>query len=200
LAELAKSYRPINALPVLSKVFEKLLLPRLLEITERQKIIPNHQFGFRHRHATIEQIYTIVKKINTDMDAGTYCTAVFLEVSQAFDKVWHAGLHKIKNCFPLDLYAIIKSYLLQRIFKVKFGEVEKWQLKDINSGVPSVLGPVLSAIYRISFSYPGYHNRNLYRRYSYPDGSQRPYRSIPAFTKKPIPHPDMAKKMENQSQ
>jgi len=64
--ELAESYRPISLLPVLSKLFEKLLLSRLLEIIERQKIIPNHQFGFRHRHATIEQIHRIVKKINID--------------------------------------------------------------------------------------------------------------------------------------
>jgi len=78
------------------------------------------------------------------MNAGTYCTAAFLDVSQAFDKVWHAGLlHKIKSCFPANLYAIIKLYLLQRTFRVKFGEV--MQLKDINSGVPqgSVLGLVL---------------------------------------------------------
>jgi len=55
-AELAESYRPINLLPALSKLVEKLLLSRLSEIIERPKIIPNHQFGFRHRHATIEQI------------------------------------------------------------------------------------------------------------------------------------------------
>jgi len=61
-AELAESYRATNLLPVLSKLFENLLLSRLLEKTERQKIIPNHQFGFRHRYATIEQIYRIVEK------------------------------------------------------------------------------------------------------------------------------------------
>jgi len=58
-------------------------------------------------------------------------------------------LHKIKSCFPFDLYAIIKSYLLPRTFKkVKFGEVVT-QLKDIDSGVPqdSVLGPVLYVLY-----------------------------------------------------
>jgi len=99
-----------SLLPVLSKLFEKLLLSKLLEIIERQKIISNHQFGFRHRHAIIEQIHRIVKKINTDMDAGRYCMAAFLDVLQAFDKVWHASLlHKIKSCFPPDLYAIIKS-------------------------------------------------------------------------------------------
>jgi len=52
-AELVESYRPINLLPVLSKLFEKLLLSRFLEIIERKKIISNHQFGFRHRHTTL---------------------------------------------------------------------------------------------------------------------------------------------------
>jgi len=65
-AELVESYRPISLLPVLSKLFEKFLLSRLLEIIERKKVIPNHQFGFRHRYATIKQIHRIVKKINTD--------------------------------------------------------------------------------------------------------------------------------------
>jgi len=77
-AELTKSYRPIRLLPVLSKLFEKLLLPRLSVIMERQKIIPNHQFGFRHKHETIEQIHRIVKKVSIDMDAGSYYTAAFL--------------------------------------------------------------------------------------------------------------------------
>jgi len=83
------------------------------------------------------------------MDAGRYCTATFLDVSQALDKVWHAGLlHKIKSCFPPDLYAIIKFYLLQRTFRVKFGKMVT-QLKDVNSRVlqDSVLGPVLYLLY-----------------------------------------------------
>jgi len=47
---------------------------------------------------------------------------VFFEVSQAF-KIWHDGLfYKIKNSFPCDLYAVIKSYLLHRTFAVKYGE------------------------------------------------------------------------------
>jgi hypothetical protein len=40
------SYRPISLLPILSKVYEKLLLPRLLPIIENRKLLPDHQFGF----------------------------------------------------------------------------------------------------------------------------------------------------------
>jgi len=52
---------------------------------------PNHQFGFR-KHLTIERTHGIIKGINNDMEVNKYRMAVFLDVSQIFDKVWHEGL------------------------------------------------------------------------------------------------------------
>jgi hypothetical protein len=44
------------------------------------------------------------------MEADSYCIAVFLDVLQDFDKIWHQGLlYKIENSFLTDLYTIIKS-------------------------------------------------------------------------------------------
>jgi len=50
------------------------------------------------------------------------------------------------------LYAVIKSYLLYRTFRVKYGEVAI-QLKELNSWVPqgSVLGTVLYLLYTADF-------------------------------------------------
>jgi hypothetical protein len=45
----------LSLLPIVSKVFEKLLFKRLLPVVENNRLIPNHQFGFRQRHSTIEQ-------------------------------------------------------------------------------------------------------------------------------------------------
>jgi hypothetical protein len=42
-------YRQISLLPIVSKVFKKLLLKRLLPIVEIHRLIPNHQFGFMQR-------------------------------------------------------------------------------------------------------------------------------------------------------
>jgi len=68
---------------------------------ESHGLIPDHQFGFQSKHAIIQQIRRIVKRINNDTEADRHCTAVFLDVSQAFDKVWHQGLlYKIKDSFP----------------------------------------------------------------------------------------------------
>jgi hypothetical protein len=49
------SYQPISLLPTFSKVSERILLKRLLPMVESNGLVPNHQFGFKRRHSTIEQ-------------------------------------------------------------------------------------------------------------------------------------------------
>lgn len=143
------SYRPISLLPTLSKVFEKLLFKRLKPVLEEKKLIPDHQFGFRGQHSTIEQVHRITKKISNDLENKRYCSAAFLDISQAFDKVWHEGLrYKLKKSLPYHFYEILKSYLSDRHFLVKHQE-EYTKLYPISSGVPqgSILGPVLYLLY-----------------------------------------------------
>jgi hypothetical protein len=53
----------------------------------------------------VQQFHRITDAINTAMANQQYCTAAFLDVSQAFDKVWHPGLlfQNQKN-FTLKLF------------------------------------------------------------------------------------------------
>lgn len=147
--EDVSSYRPISLLPVFSKVLEKLYAKELNIILTERKIIPNHQFGFRNKHGTIEQVHRLVNQINKDLNAKRYCSAAFLDISQAFDKVWHSGLQvKLKKLLPHPNYEFLKSYLTDRHFIVKQG-TEYTDLYPIHSGVPqgSVLGPILYLLY-----------------------------------------------------
>ncbi len=57
--ESVASYRPISLLSTVGKVFEKLLLKRLRALAEEDELIPSHQFGFRLKHATIEQVQRV---------------------------------------------------------------------------------------------------------------------------------------------
>jgi hypothetical protein len=41
------SYRPVSLLPIMSKMFEKAMLKTLRPILEENRILPEHQFGFR---------------------------------------------------------------------------------------------------------------------------------------------------------
>ncbi|KAJ8735272.1 hypothetical protein PYW07_006892 [Mythimna separata] len=143
------SYRPISLLPILSKVFEKTLLRRLKPILDESKIIPDHQFGFRENHATVEQVHRVVHVIRQSLEKKEYCSAAFIDIQQAFDRVWHKGLlYKMKTLLPNSFFMILKSYLHQRKFQVKYGE-EYSNLYLITASVPqgSVLGPVLYSIY-----------------------------------------------------
>lgn len=149
IATELQSYRPISLLPILSKVFEKTLLKRLRPVLHSKKLIPDHQFGFRIQHSTVEQVHRVVDKISKDLEGKRYCSAAFLDISQAFDKVWHTGLlYKLKQNLPYQYYNILKSYLEHRHFFVKHQD-EETSLFPIYAGVPqgSVLGPVLYILY-----------------------------------------------------
>jgi hypothetical protein len=146
---LLSSYRPISLLPLASKVSEMLLLKRLLPLVEHANLIPNHQFGLRPRHSTIEQTHRLLRVLNDALDKSQYCSAAFLDISQAFEKVWHTGLlYKLRRLLPLNYFLILNSYLTNRHFVVKVN-TELTCLTPVNAGVPqgSVLGPLLYLLY-----------------------------------------------------
>ena len=114
-----------------------------------QDWIPNHQFGFRQAHSTVQQCHRTTNGINKAMEIQKYCTAAFVDVSQAFDKLWHPGLlFKIKRILPSRYLNLLKSYLNERQFETKFNG-ETSSTFHIHSGVPygSILGPVLYVLY-----------------------------------------------------
>ena len=84
------------------------------------------------------------------MESKCYCSAAFIDISQAFDKVWHTGLfYKLKRAFPRPAYTLLKSYLTDRTFEVRYQE-EYTTLHTIQSRAPqgSILGPILYPIYK----------------------------------------------------
>ena len=133
------SYRPISLLPTLSKLFERMLTNRFLPLLEQLKTLPDHQFGFRKQHSTVEQIHRITHMISQTFEKKKYCSAVFLDIQQAFDKVWHEGLlYKIKKILPHPYYSILKSYLTNRKFIVKCLGASSATF-PIESGIPKVV-------------------------------------------------------------
>lgn len=78
-----------------------------------------------------------------------YCSAVFLDIQQTFDKVWHKGLLcKIKSTLPRTSYDTLKSYISKRLFKVRENGCTS-NFYCITAGVPQdfVLGPVLYRLF-----------------------------------------------------
>ncbi|KAL4121449.1 hypothetical protein QTP88_013963 [Uroleucon formosanum] len=151
---MPSSYRPISLLPVLAKLFEKIIIKRIRPLIHSNNIIPHTQFGFRASHSTIHQIHRITDKIQTSFENKEYCPGVFLDVAQAFDMVWHDGLlYKLKLFLPASYYLIIQSYLCDRTFAVRQGDSISFYF-SISAGVPqgSDLSPDLFNIYTSDIS------------------------------------------------
>lgn len=145
-----QNYRPISLLPTLSKIFEIIILNRIKEFENKNKIMVDEQFGFRQNRSTVQQLARITNYISNGFNINKSTAMLLLDIEKAFDTVWHQGLiYKLHNMnLPLYLTKIIQKYLTNRKFKVQVGDNAS-QEKIIVAGVPqgSILGPVLFSYY-----------------------------------------------------
>ena len=150
--QLIGNYRPISLLPICGKVFEKIIFNRLYTFLTNNNLITKQQSGFRPGDSTSNQLLELIDTIHQSFDAtpSLEVRAVFLDISKAFDKVWHDGLiFKLKqNGISGSLLNLFESYLSNRKQRVVLNGATA-NYADIKSGVPqgSVLGPLLFLIY-----------------------------------------------------
>lgn len=145
-----ENHRPISLLPAFSKIFERIILSRLLKEVKKLDLLPSEQFGFRKGHSTNQQTLRLVELIHKGFAEKNFTAIAYMDVSKAFDKVWHHGLiHKLNAAgISTNLVKIIRSFLQKRSFKVKV-EDSFSSNHPILAGVPqgSVLGPILYNLY-----------------------------------------------------
>jgi hypothetical protein len=145
-----KNYRPISLLPGLSKIIERVVYKQLYEYCSANNYLNERNSGFKKNDSTTCQLLHIVNEIYTSIDKGDEVCVVFLDVSKAFDRVWHEGLlYKLKRIGVSGaLLRWFESYLTGRKQRVVVqGSSSDW--KSINAGVPqgSILGPLLFLVY-----------------------------------------------------
>ena len=144
------NYRPISLLPITSKVFETLINNRLVKHLEGTGLFSDLQYGFRAYRSTADLLTVITERVYGSMDVGGETRTVALDISKAFDRVWHAGLlHKLRaygvgGC----IFSIISSFLRERTMKVVL-DGQTSTVYPLSAGVPqvSVLGPTLFLIF-----------------------------------------------------
>ena len=116
--QLIKNYRPISLLPLLSKIFEKIVFNKIYEHLTQNNLITHNQSGFRPGDGCINQLLYLVSEIYESFESpdSLEVRAVFLDISKAFDKVWHEGLiFKLKqNGIRGNLLNSFVSYLSDR--------------------------------------------------------------------------------------
>ena len=147
--QLIKNYRPVSLLPICGKIFERLVYEVCLYLIDNN-LISSHQSGFKGGDSCINQLLSITHEIYKSFDEGFEVRGVFLDISKAFDRVWHDGLiFKLQeNGISGKLLLLLKDFLKSRKQQVVLnGQHSSW--RDVNAGVPqgSILGPLFFIVY-----------------------------------------------------
>ena len=91
---LLKNCRPISLLPIFGKIFERILFKDLFNYFHKSQFFTKCQSGFLPGDSYISQLLSFVHDINSSFgcDPTIDVIGVFLDISKAFDKVWHDGI------------------------------------------------------------------------------------------------------------
>ena len=147
---IKSNYRSISVLPVISKLFEKLVSNQLYQYLSESGLLYKGQSGFRELYCTVSCLLKNTDEWYKRLDTGHYLGSVFIDLKKAFDTVDHEIL-----CKKLMHYGIrnreltwFESYLSNRKHFCQVGGIDSGT-DHIEIGVPqgSCLGPLLFVVY-----------------------------------------------------
>ena len=87
----------------------------MFEFFSENELISHNESGFKTGDSYINQLLCITHNIYQSLDDGLETKDVFLDISKAFDKVWHEGfLFKLnQNNVSGKLLTVITDFLYQ---------------------------------------------------------------------------------------
>ena len=110
------SFRPISLTSCVSKLFERIILSRLLFFLESNSILSARQAGFRPGRSTLDQILYLSQSISDGFNKprpGSRTILSTIDISKAFDSVWHPALfHKLISADLPPCFARWAQYFL----------------------------------------------------------------------------------------
>ena len=144
------NYRPISLLPVISKVFEKVVYIQLYEYMVRNKLLYASQYGFRQEHSTELASLEFTDQVMHHLDNNEIPLTIFLDLSKAFDTLDHDILLDKLRYYGVKHASLnwFQSYLCNRYQYVDYNGTVSSKL-PLSTGVPqgSILGPLMFIIY-----------------------------------------------------
>jgi hypothetical protein len=145
-----KNYRPISLLPLISKLFEKIIHMQTQNYLDKNNILYKYQSGFRTKHSTDTCLSVLNDKILTGIDNGLLTGMVLIDLQKAFDTIDHQIFSSKMSFLGFSKATIswYESYLTNRTFLVNV-ENDFSSSGDLSCGVPqgSILGPLIFLLY-----------------------------------------------------
>ena len=133
----AKNYRPISLLPLLSKLFEKVIHIQTEKFLNSNDILYTYQSGFRPRHSTESCLTHLVDRFLEGCDRGLHTGMILIDLQKAFDTInYDILLEKMEHInFSPETICWFKSYISNRSFIVNVDSSFS-EPADLNCGVP----------------------------------------------------------------
>ena len=111
------NYRPISLLPVLSKIFERIIYNQLYAYFDNNIILSEEQYGFRTKQSTELAAVKLVDYIKNEIDGKYTPVNIYIDLSKAFDILLHKLHYYGVTGVSLEP---IRGYLTNRKQYVKF--------------------------------------------------------------------------------
>ena len=145
-----KDFRPISLLPILSKIYERVILQQLCNFIEKESLYTTTQSCFRKGHSTTTILLKIRDDIKRAVNKSEVTLAILIDYSKAFDTIDQNILLEKLLRFKFSPHAmeVIFSYISDRKQYVQVDDKSS-EMSDMYFGVPqgSILGPVLFNLY-----------------------------------------------------
>ena len=108
-----RNYRPISLLSNTSKILERIVYNNLYAHCAENALLSKNNSGFKKNDGAINRLLYLVDRIFQGLDDEKEIAMTFLDITKAFDRVWHRGLLFQLECFSIkgNLLNWFKSYL-----------------------------------------------------------------------------------------
>ena len=149
-AQILDNYRPISLLPLISKIFEKIIHSQIYSYFVNNNLLFDSQYGFRELHSTQQAGLELAARCYSKLESRETPFCIFIDLSKAFDLVDHSILLQKLSYYGFDDVSLklCESYLSGRKQYVQYGAAVS-DTVTLDKGIPqgSVLGPLFFSIF-----------------------------------------------------